>query len=305
MSLEHIVTADTAALTSHEFPAIHVSPRHTQAGTPYLTAPGVVMIACPHVSIAGLRDFLQGFDPGLGYADYLRDPTPLPPGAHLVTAAGQVCYASWGPQRTPTAQAQRYIRRLIASGHHSVLEHAVYSFLLYGISRSLTHELVRHRFLSLSQLSQRYVSGASLRFVERPEFQRDPELHTLFERRIDRVAQQYRELADELTTLQLAGDPLLGADSRTDRRKKVQQAARALLPNETETILVATANARAWRWILSLRGSPHAEIEIRELAVRILACLRQADPLLFGDLEPTVLTDGIRGIAPSTDDTGT
>jgi thymidylate synthase (FAD) len=231
-----------------------------------------------------MAPFLEDFDVGLGFSEYVHD-TPVPnPGAHLVKTAGQVCYASWGPRRTHNADAARYIRQLIDFGHESVLEHACYSLFIYGVSRSLTHELVRHRFLSISQLSQRYVSGSVLRFVERPEFQCDPELHALFERRIDRAAADYQTLADILRDRQETDTPDLTAAPATDRRKRVQQAARALLPNEAETFLAATGNARAWRWVLRLRGSVHAEPEIRELAVRIRTLLQQAEPLLFGDL---------------------
>lgn len=282
-------------------PALHSPVFHTGAGTPYLRAPGVVLLARPHVGLQGMEPFLAGFDPSLGFDGYTRDLEPLPDGALLVKTAGQACYASWGPRRTLNADAARYIQRLIAQGHESVLEHASYSLLLYGVSRSLTHELVRHRFLSVSQLSQRYVSGAVLRFVERPEFQHDPDLHALFEARIDRAAREYRELTERLAALQTQGTQILSAARTTDLRKKVQQTARALLPNETETILVATANARAWRWILRLRGSPHTDTEIRELAARALLCLQTADPLLFGDLSITRLPDGTLGVASPAD----
>jgi thymidylate synthase (FAD) len=289
---------DTLSQTSP--PAVHSPVYHTAAGTPYLRAPGVALLAQPRVDLQGMAGFLDGYDPRLGFAGYLHDPADaLPAGALLTKTAGQVCYASWGPRRTLNADASRYVRRLVSEGHESVLEHASYSLLLYGVSRSLTHELVRHRFLSVSQLSQRYVSGAALRFVERPEFQRDPALHALFEARIDRAAREHAELTERLAALQAQGDEILSAERRTDLRKKIQQAARALLPNETETVLVATANARAWRWILRLRGSPHAETEIRELAARILLCLRAADPLLFGDLQTVRLDDGTRGVAPA------
>ncbi len=279
------------------FQAIHTAPRRTAAGTLYLTAPGVVVLARPEVHLAGLQPFLEGFDPDLGFEAYPDDPTSLDPGAQLVKAAGQTCYASFGQKRTMNADAARYIKNLIDSGHTSVLEHATVTALFYGISRSLSHEWVRHRAgWAYSQLSQRFVSGRVLRFVERPEYQQDPELHALFEARIDRAYREYHELAERLLARQRAGAQILSADARTDLRKKVQQTARSLLPNETETILVATANARAWRWVLAQRGSAHAETEIRALAVRALLCLQQTDPLLFADLRVVQLADGTLGV---------
>lgn len=275
------------------FPQVASTVYTTERGTPYLQTPGVALLSRPEVNLAGIGDFLNGFDPKLEFPQYLEDPTPLPPGAQLCKTAGQVCYASFSPKRTYNANAARYFQNIKESGHGSVLEHANYSFLLYGIGRSVTHELVRHRAgCAFSQLSQRYVSGKVLRFVERPEYAADPDLHAWFEQRIDAAASDYESLAEKLLTRQKEGAELLSADARTDLRKKVQQAARSLLPNETEAPLVMTGNARAWRHVIEMRANPHAEIEIRALAFRIYLCLAASDPFLFGDYRIVRLTDG-------------
>lgn len=279
------------------FPFVPSAAAATDAGTPYLRAPGVAMLSRPQVHVGNMADFLSGFAPELNFTQYLDDPTALPPGAHLCKTAGQVCYASFGPKRTYNADAARYFHNIVESGHGSVLEHANYSFLFYGISRSVTHELVRHRAgVGVSQISQRYVSGRVLRFVERPEYQDDPELHADFERRIDSAAKEYNGIAERLLEQQKAGSGILSAEARTDLRKKVQQAARSVLPNETEAPIVVTANARAWRHILEMRANPHAEIEIRALAFRTYLCLAAADPILFGDYRITPLPDGTFGV---------
>jgi flavin-dependent thymidylate synthase len=203
------------------------------------------------------------------------------------------CYMSFGPRRTKNESAAAYFERLTSAGHGSVLEHSSFSFLLYGISRSVTHELVRHRAgIGVSQVSQRYVSGAVLRFVERPEYQGDEELHRLFEERADRAAAEYGAMADRLLERQEGGNSMLSADYKTDARKKVQQTARSLLPNETEAPMVFTANVRALRHIIEMRADAHAESEIRNLAVRIFLCLVTTDPILFGDYSITELPDG-------------
>jgi len=203
------------------------------------------------------------------------------------------CYMSFGPRRTTNDNAAAYFERLTSAGHGSVLEHSNFSFLLYGISRSVTHELVRHRAgAAFSQISQRYVSGAVLRFVERPEYQEDPDLHRLFEERADRAAAEYEAMADQLLERQEGGASMLTADYKTDARKKVQQTARSLLPNETEAPMVFTGNVRALRHIIEMRADAHAESEIRNLALRIFLCLRTADPILFGDYEFGELPDG-------------
>ncbi|MDQ4106284.1 MAG: FAD-dependent thymidylate synthase, partial [Actinomycetota bacterium] len=126
------------------FPAIHSATHHTKTGIPYLKRPGVVMLARPQTNVAGLKGFLEGFDPSLGFPAYLDDPTWLPDSSQLCKTAGQLCYASFGPRRTTNENAAAYFERLTSAGHGSVLEHASFSFLLYGISRSVTHELVRH-----------------------------------------------------------------------------------------------------------------------------------------------------------------
>ena len=275
------------------FPAIHSTVHHTVGGTAYLRAPGVVLLARPQTNVQGLSGFLDGFDPSLGFPDYVEDPTVLPDSSQICKTAGQLCYASFGARRTTNENAASYFERLISAGHGSVLEHASFSFLLYGISRSVTHELVRHRAgVGISQISQRYVSGSVLRFVERPEYAADEKLHRLFEERMDRAAAEYEAMAGMLLERQGQGAALLEADRATDSRKKVQQTARSLLPNETEAPMVFTGNVRALRHIIEMRANEHAESEIRNLAVRLFLCLATLDPILFGDYELQHLPDG-------------
>ena len=274
------------------FPSIHSPVYHTKAGTSYLKAPGVVMLAKPQTNVSGLGDFLRGFDSSLGFPAYIEDPTRLPDSSQLCKTAGQLCYASFGPRRTTNENAAAYFERLTSAGHGSVLEHASFSFLLYGISRSVTHELVRHRHLNFSQISQRYVSGSVLRFVERSEYADDPELHRLFEERADQAADEYEAMAGRLLERQERGVALLDAEYKTDARKKVQQTARSLLPNETEAPMVCTGNVRALRHVVEMRADEHAESEIRNLAVRMFLCLATADPILFGDYRLQSLPDG-------------
>jgi len=262
-------------------------------GTSYLVKPGVVVLARPTVNLQGIAGFLDGFDETLHFSEYLDDPTRLPDGAQLCKIAGQVCYMSFGPKRTFNAQATRYFDNLKSSGHGSVFEHANFSLLLYGISRSVTHEVVRHRAgFSYSQLSQRFVSGRMLRFVERPEYCDDEQFHTQFLERIERASSEYAALSNRLLEMQQAGTKILSAEAKTDLRKKVQQCARSVLPNETEAPIVVTGNGRSWRHFIEMRASAHAEIEIRELAMRVFLCLRKTDPVLFGDYTLEQLPDG-------------
>jgi thymidylate synthase (FAD) len=275
------------------FPAIHSTPHYSENRVPYLTSAGIVVLSKPTIHMAGLSGFLGGFDAHLQFPSYLEDPTPLPDGSQLSKIAGQLCYMSFTPRRSMNAQAKRYFDNLKFSGHGSVFEHANFSLLLYGISRSLTHELIRHRAgFGYSQLSQRFVSGKMLRFVERPEYQSDEQLHAQFLQRIDRSAYEYAVLTNRLLEMQKSGTTILSAEDRTDLRKKVQQTARSVLPNETEAPIIVTGNTRAWRHVIEERASHHAETEIRALAIRILLCLQRADPFLFDDYTIEECSDG-------------
>jgi len=265
---------------------------HHKDGVPYLKGPGVVLISRPTFDGSLFRNFLSNLDPSyVWYVDQgnVSDFGPLDDATLLTKMAGQACYAAWEKGKsTPHVQAKKYIDNIMQSGHFSVFEHAHFSLFIYGVSRALTHEFARHRFISISQLSQRYVNNRVLRFVERPEFQDDIVLHDEFENRIVHNYNKYSSISRYLED-----DIDLPNEMRnTDKRKHIQQAARALLPNETETWLVATANVREWRHFLALRGSEHAESEIRILAARIAVLLKDQSNLLFSDVEIGDGSDG-------------
>jgi thymidylate synthase (FAD) len=255
------------------------------------------MLARPFVDLTNIQQFLAGFDQELGFQEYLRDPTQIPDAEALCKFAGQLCYLSFSSKRTWNHEISKYLRHIKESGHGSVLEHVSFSFLLYGISRSLTHELVRHRAgAAFSQVSQRFVDGSALRFVERPEFQTHPVLHLMFEERIDNAAKEYAKIATILYDRQLAGDPQMSGERKTDLRKKVNQAARACLPNETEAPIVVSLNVRALRHVLEMRAAVGAETEIRRAAYLMYECVKEIAPILFEDYEVEILGDGTKGL---------
>lgn len=278
----------------------------TDNGTKYLTEPEVAMIARPIITIDTLevRRFLAGLDPT--FPEYLNDgPTAMVsdkdgPFAQLMSDAevltkfaGQLDYLSFGAARTKNADAQRYFDHLLAEKHGNVLEMSQFVFLCWGISRSCTHEIVRHRAgFAYSQVSQRYVGGNTLRFVERPEYQDSLLLHQRFEARIDVLAKEYEETTDLLASAQHAGNEILAGDSKTELRKRVRGAARSVLPNETEAPIMIGANIRAWRYFIEQRAHPAAEIEIRRLAFLIYEHLAAEIPLLLHDYKPAKLRDG-------------
>lgn len=199
-------------------------------------------------------------------------------GERLAEFAGRLCYMS---QRNPAKRDTRdYLENIKRQGHGSVLEHANYSLLLEGISRSLTHELVRHRAgFAYSQLSQRYVDESEANFVVPPAMIGDAALEGEWRAQIEAAQGAYVRLVDEL--MQRYG----WVADRVHRRKMAREAARGVLPNSTETKIVVTGNARAWRTMLELRSSEAAELEIRRMAVAVLRVLQHEAPAFFSDFE--------------------
>lgn len=207
-------------------------------------------------------------------------------GQALVEFAGRACYQSWAKPNPRTATNAGYLSHIIDVGHFSVLEHASVSFYITGISRSCTHELIRHRHFSYSQLSQRYVPENEAHVVVPPALEDDPELQQILLAAADASRAAYQELLTRLEA-KFADQP-----NAVLRRKQARQAARAVLPNDTETRIVVTGNYRAWRHFIAMRASEHADVEIRRLAI---ACLRQLSdiaPSVFADFEITGLADG-------------
>jgi thymidylate synthase (FAD) len=208
----------------------------------------------------------------------------------VTEVSGRLCYMSFAKPR-PGGNAA-YLHHIKEVGHGSVLEHAVWTLLFTGVSRSLTHELVRHRAgFAYSQLSQRYVDESVAEYVEPDVIAADPELHALWLDAVAHAHAAYVRLADGLSA-KLAGAADGSQGDRTARRKAARQAARSVLPNATETKISVTANARAWRHFLEMRGSVHAEPEIRKLANAVLDVLAADSPNLFGDYRKVPLPDG-------------
>ena len=207
-------------------------------------------------------------------------------GQALAEFAGRACYQSWSKPNPRTATNEGYLRHILEVGHLSVLEHGNVTFYLTGISRSLTHELIRHRHFSYSQLSQRYVPERDAQMVEPEVIASDPELHALFLEATEASLASYTALLEGLEKR------FADVENVTSRRKQARQAARAVLPNATETRIVVTGNYRAMRHFVAMRASEHADVEIRELAIAMLRELQRVAPNAFADFSITPLPDG-------------
>jgi thymidylate synthase (FAD) len=209
-------------------------------------------------------------------------------GQALAEFAGRACYASWDKPNPATATNAGYLRHILEVGHLAVLEHASATFSPTGVSRSLAHQLVRHRHLSFSQLSQRHVPHGPVPVVEPDVIAADPQLHARFVAATQTAGAAYAELLAELEQRADAAD---GAEASL-RRKQARQAAQAVLPAAAETRLVVTGNYRTWRHFVGMRASEHADVEMRALAVTVLRELQRIAPNAFADFTVTALPDG-------------
>lgn len=207
-------------------------------------------------------------------------------GEALAEFAGRACYQSWDKPNPRTASNDSYLRHILEVGHLSVFEHASASFYICGVSRSCTHELIRHRHFSYSQLSQRFVPEHDAHVVAPPAIEEDPELLELFLAASETSRSAYGRLLSALEEkFSDIPNPLM-------RHKQARQAARSVLPNATETRLVVTGNYRSWRHFIAMRASEHADVEIRALAIDCLKELQKIAPAVFGDFDIVTVADG-------------
>ncbi|MCK5681504.1 FAD-dependent thymidylate synthase [bacterium] len=200
--------------------------------------------------------------------------TYTPEAERVVATAARLCYADVDCQalteRSNPEDDQQMINKVLSIGHHGVLEHAVFSFAAEGVSRVLTHQLVRHRLASFAQQSQRYVAFDGGFDYETPKsIAAKPELAKRYADEMQRIAELYADLRQ-------AG---IAAED-----------ARFILPNAAHSRLIMTMNTRELRHFFSLRCCRRAQWEIRDLATRMLLEVLKVAPALFKHAGPGCLT---------------
>ena len=200
--------------------------------------------------------------------------TPEP--ERMVAMAARLCYSPVGAEqlveKMNSEQIAKLVAKIVAMGHLSTLEHVTFTFAIEGVSRVLTHQLVRHRIASYSQQSQRYVKEHDAQYIVPPSVAARPEAKAKFDNLMQTIQQTYDELVE------------LGVH---------QEDARYVLSNATETKIAVTMNARALLNFFELRSCARAQWEIRQLANEMLKQVQQAAPLLFDKAGPTCVTQGI------------
>ncbi|VVM89044.1 Flavin-dependent thymidylate synthase [Pseudomonas fluorescens] len=213
----------------------------------------------------------------------------------LVEFSGRICYMSFGQRQSPRSN-QEYILNLIDSGHGSVLEHASWTFIVSGVSRGFTHQLVRHRAgFSYSQLSQQYYDESDADFVAPPSLKKDSPLYKKWLQAMRSSVELYRELIASAKILSISN-----SFSNKEKLRELRTTARSILPNAIETKLVFTANARALRHFLITRGAIEGDWEMRDVSSQILKIVKQDAPSLFQDFETITLSDGSSSVIKKT-----
>ncbi len=202
--------------------------------------------------------------------------TPDPERA--VATAARLCYAPVGATELMESLSEERIHKVLTtileSGHLSTLEHASYTFAIDGVSRALTHQLVRHRLASFNQQSQRYVKFSDgLETIKPLSIAENEEANQLFDEMVSKTVEAYQAFLD-------AGIPA--------------EDARYILPNAAETKIVVTMNIRELLHFFSLRCCNRAQWEIRELAWTMLEKVRPTAPFIFADAGPGC----VRGVCP-------
>ncbi|QDR78782.1 FAD-dependent thymidylate synthase [Sporomusa termitida] len=199
--------------------------------------------------------------------------TPEP--ERTVAMSARLCYSASGAeelaQTMSDTQVSTLLDKLFGMGHLSTFEHVNFTFAIEGISRVLTHQLVRHRIASYSQQSQRYVSEHGFEYILPPAIAGHPEAKVKYDRLLHQIQQTY----DELVSLGIH-----------------QEDARYVLANATETKIVVTMNARSLLHFFEKRCCQRAQWEIRNLANVMLAEVRSVAPRLFAKAGPTCVTGG-------------
>ena len=236
------------------------------------------MIVGPRVRLIGRTEFLPPHD-----VPWTTDATG---GQALAEFAGRACYQSWSKPVPATATNAGYLDHILQVGHLSVLEHSTATFYITGISRSVTHELIRHRHFSFSQLSQRYLPPGGAEVIEPEIIAADPALHEIFTAAVAHSASAYAQLLAALE------ERAASAPDGTLARKQARQAARGVLANATSTAIVVTGNYRAWRHFIGMRATEAADVDIRGLAVDVLVELQALAPNVFADFRVSTLADG-------------
>lgn len=216
-----------------------------------------------------------------------------PDGEKLIASAAKLCYSPVGisqiEEELTDEKVASFLNLLMDMGHESPIEHVSFTFGVEGVSRTLTHQLVRHRIASFSQQSQRYVRLDQFEYIIPPHIEKNPEAKELFLRAMEEDQKYYDKISSLLYDEHYSryiGEGLTEKQARQKAEKEAIEDARYIFPNACETKIVFTMNTRTLLNFFRLRCCNRAQWEIRQLAVQMLNELKKVYPVLFKNAGP-------------------
>lgn len=220
-----------------------------------------------------------------------------PDGEKLIAAAAKLCYSPVGVSEIEESLDERkiesFLTLLMDLNHESPIEHVTFTFGVEGVSRSLTHQLVRHRIASYSQQSQRYVKLDQFQYIIPPAIENNKIAKALFIKSMEESQHHYNEIANLLFEdyyKEHLAEGLSEKEARLKAEKQSIEDARYIFPNACETKIVFTMNTRSLLNFFRLRTCNRAQWEIRELAIAMLKEVKKVYPILFKNAGPGCLT---------------
>lgn len=212
--------------------------------------------------------------------------TPNP--EKVIASAAKLCYSAVGideiEENLQGEKATKFLNMLMSYGHESPIEHVSFTFAVEGVSRSLTHQLVRHRLASYSQQSQRYVKLSQFQYIVPPEIKKDEEAKKIYIEAMENSQEAYNKLVDILKNNHIKN----GMNSPAAEKKAIEDS-RYVFPNACETKIMLTMNARSLVNFFKHRCCNRAQWEIRALANEMLKQLKEVAPVLFKYSGPSCL----------------
>lgn len=219
--------------------------------------------------------------------EYTRNPEKV------IASAAKLCYSAVGIDEIESnleeENTAKFINMLVSMGHESPVEHVSFTFAIEGVSRTLTHQLVRHRIASYSQQSQRYVRLNQFEYIIPPEIEIDEKAKEIYINSMLNCQKSYNELTEILKKKYI-----LDGMGNGDSEKKAIEDARYVFPNACETKIIVTMNARSLMNFFKHRCCNRAQWEIRRLADEMLRQVREVAPILFKYSGPSC----VNGICP-------
>lgn len=214
-------------------------------------------------------------------------------GEKLIASAAKLCYSDVGveeiEENLTDESVDKFLKILMDLNHESPIEHVNFTFAVEGVSRTLSHQLVRHRIASYSQQSQRYVKLGQFDYIVPPAIQKNKRAKDIFLKAMEEDQEYYNEIVEILQKeyyKEFIDENISEREAVSKSEKRAIEDARYIFPNACETKVVFTMNARSLLNFFRLRTCNRAQWEIREMAILMLREVKKVYPILFKNAGP-------------------